>query len=176
MNCEVEGCESPVIARAMCSKHYKRWSVNGHTNLTMGKGCKDPLERLQFRSKRIGSCLEWQGQISNSGYGQTKLNGKYCSAHRLSWILHKGEIPEGMFVCHKCDNKRCVDPEHLYLADQSQNTQDAIERGLIKTGLESPLAKLTKRQIDQARAAVQPIKVLAKKFGVHWSTLYRAIQ
>lgn len=177
MSCTIDSCTNPAIARGMCHKHYKRWQINGHTGLNTGKGCTDPVERFKFLTKREqNGCLEWQGAIATNGYGQTKWNRVYFSAHKFSWTLHRGKVPDGMLVLHKCDNKRCVDPDHLYIGTVKQNTADAIARGQIKTGTAHPMSKLTEAQLAEARAAVEPIKVLAAKFGVHNATIYKALK
>lgn len=177
MTCAVANCKNDVIARGLCHKHYKRWQINGHTGITNGKGCTDPHERFRFLTKReANGCLEWQGPMGNSGYGQTKWRRVYFSAHKFSWTLHKGAVPDGLFVCHRCNNKRCVDPDHLYLGTQSQNTQDAIASGLIKTGERHPLSKLTDVQVAEARDSLEPKKQLAARFGVHTATIYKAMK
>lgn len=77
-------------------------------------------------------CWLWTGHIIKSGYGQfCPAKGVADGAHRYSYKIHKGEIPEGMFVCHKCNVKTCVNPEHLYLGSPLQNTQDAAKDGLM---------------------------------------------
>ena len=87
------------------------------------------LER-RFWSKvdNSGDCWEWRGAISKSGYGSFGAMGKTMRAHRMAWILARGEIPAGMCVCHSCDNKKCVRPEHLFLGTQRDNLDDAMKK------------------------------------------------
>ena len=129
--CKVDGCANKAsTGRGMCHKHYKRWQINGHTGLTNGAGCADARERLAFRGKRSESgCLEWSGSISARGYGQTKWNYRYYSVHRLSWELENGPIPDGMLVCHKCDNPKCFEVTHLCLGTHADNRQDCVAKG-----------------------------------------------
>jgi hypothetical protein len=75
----------------------------------------------------IDRCWEWLGCIS-LGYGHFSLNKKMIGAHRVSWILIHGDIPEGFDVLHKCDNKSCVNPNHLYLGTQADNNRDTVSR------------------------------------------------
>ena len=80
------------------------------------------------------TCWEWTGAIRRDGYGHMKVDKQYLSAHRLSWELHNGAIPEregfhGTVVMHTCDNKRCVNPAHLQLGAQSDNIKDCYNKG-----------------------------------------------
>lgn len=76
-------------------------------------------------------CWEWQGAL-RVGYGAIvgKINGtrKTLGAHRVSYELHKGPIPKGLFVCHSCDNRKCINPEHLWLGTGKDNMQDALRK------------------------------------------------
>ena len=83
-------------------------------------------------------CWEWQGNIS-AGYGRLKINGENVGAHRISWEIHNGSIPHGMYILHKCDNRRCVNPNHLYLGTQSDNISDREYRGPTTHGRPSRL-------------------------------------
>jgi hypothetical protein len=92
-----------------------------------------PLERLERYSERSDGCWNWVGAGTNPGgwttqYGALRVNGKNISAHRLAYELYVGPIPPGMFVCHHCDNKRCVRPDHLFLGTAKDNAQDYVRK------------------------------------------------
>jgi hypothetical protein len=69
-------------------------------------------------------CWNWTGSVWASGYGGAPHIGVVSAAHRVSWYLHNGKQPDGLMVCHKCNNKKCVNPDHLYLGTGSDNALD----------------------------------------------------
>lgn len=77
-------------------------------------------------------CWFWTGAVIGKGrkaHGVSYANGKRILAHRLSFIIHKDQIPEGLIICHHCDNPRCVNPDHLYAGTDQQNAMDKVRRG-----------------------------------------------
>lgn len=82
----------------------------------------------KVNSMQAGECWNWDGVISAHGYGDFWAFGRRQRAHRISWEIYYGKIPEGKLVLHKCDNKRCINPAHLYLGTNSDNMKDHIER------------------------------------------------
>ena len=92
-----------------------------------------------------GQCWEWTGAKVRDGYGlvgirNSEIDGKFTGAHRLSWYLYNGPIPNGLMVCHHCDNPGCVNPAHLFVSDRSGNMLDAYEKGRLTTSLEKAWA------------------------------------
>lgn len=82
---------------------------------------------LISKIKIVNDCWEWQFSL-RSGYGALKIKGKVCSTHRLSYETFIGIIPKGMFVCHKCDNRKCINPDHLFIGSQKDNMRDCLNK------------------------------------------------
>lgn len=104
--------------------------------------------------------------MNNKGYGTTFFNGKRYYAHRLSYLLNVGEIPEGMFVCHKCDTPSCIEPTHLFLGTPKDNTSDSVTKLRHAHGAKVITAKLSEE--DAVRVASDPrsFSDIARAFNV----------
>ena len=85
-------------------------------------------DRFFEKVEKSGECWLWVGALNSRGYGSFGFEGRRLGAHRFSYELHKGEIPEGMFVCHSCDVRNCVNPDHLWLGDNADNMKDMYQK------------------------------------------------
>jgi len=125
-------------------------------------------------------CWLWTGAMRGEGnYGAIAIDGKTFGAHRLSYLLHKGEIPEGMQVQHHCDVKECVNPDHLYVGTQKENMADMRRRSRSgytgSKGESHPSCKITEEIVREIRASSLLQKELCKKYGLRQSQISRII-
>lgn len=144
--CTVEECPRPRVGRGYCKKHYTRFMKHGDPLTT-----RPPVDPLEYGMRYFGEedpngCIEWTGSKFGTGYGKFMVDGKRYSAHRWSYERFIGPIPEGMVVRHKCDNRPCVNPEHLLVGTQRQNCEDTVERERTARGERSGMSKLTETE------------------------------
>lgn len=115
--CSVEDCDQVAHARTYCGKHYQRWRLTGRLTVKRILG-DDKARLLSWVDADVDApCWRWKGQISNGGYGLMSLTRKghqrMMSAHRVSYMLLVGPIPDGLTLDHLCRNRWCVNPDHL---------------------------------------------------------------
>lgn len=127
---------------------------------------KSLKDRLRAGCFKTGECWVWNKSVASSGYGQIRLNYKNLRANRASYMVFKGEIPDGMVIRHTCDNKLCINPEHLILGSCKQNSQDMVERDRQAKGERNGRCKLSESDVQAIKDSKLSYSQLAKQFGI----------
>lgn len=161
---------------------WQRWmEANSKSGGRVNCGCTRE-QRLFLRNvNKTSSCWLWEGSMGPNGYGRVVRNKKNIRDHRFSYTIFKGPIPKGLLVCHSCDIKLCVKPDHLWAGTSHDNIQDAYNKGS-KMGFRSmgPSRKLTANNVIEMRSSYIPrIKgrvFYARKFGVSRTAIDQVIQ
>lgn len=127
------------------------------------------LSYRQYLLKRINvdsnNCWNWTKYIMKNGYGRLTYENTQKLAHRFSYEIFIGKIVNDLFVLHKCDNKRCINPKHLYLGTQQQNIKDSMNRNLIQKGEIHYHAKISSIDVDEIRIKYSTRKYTQKQLG-----------
>lgn len=127
-------------------------------------------ERFWSKVEKSEDCWEWTGPKNNKGYGKFYFDGGGVYAHRFSLALDGAYVPNGLCVCHHCDNPLCVRPDHLWVGTQKENLQDMTNKGRRKPrshiGERNPNVKLTEADVSVIKGSLIPQVKLAKLFGV----------
>lgn len=140
-----------------------------------------------FWSKAVpvaSGCVEWQGSSLPRGYGIFRVpkTRRNMLAHRWAWQEQHGAVPAGLFVCHRCDNPRCVNVDHLFVGTPQDNAQDMIVKGrrVISASprMANGRAKLTDDDVNDIRTfrSYFSLRQLAKEFGVGASQIHRIVK
>ena len=119
-------------------------------------------------------CEEWRGYKLPHGYGQVRFNGKTCLAHRVAYCKHYGtQLSEisGKVVRHLCDNPSCINPEHLILGSNKDNSEDMVSRNRQAKGEKIGISKLTMEKVREIRDSSDVQRVLAERYGVNQSVI-----
>lgn len=114
-------------------------------------------------------CWVWNGTPRKNGYFRTTFSRKSEYVHRMSYIVFVGEIPKGMDVCHKCDNRKCCNPDHLFVGTRQDNMADAVAKGRQAKGFMLPITKLSKDAVSvilYRAISGEPYKNIATDFSV----------
>lgn len=123
-------------------------------------------------------CLLWVGGWTTKGYGLVSAKSagisKRLYAHRVSWSLRNGAIPAGMLVCHRCDTRACINPDHLFLGTPKDNIEDASRKGRMHQGERNYNAKLTEQDVADLRSGKATSSEIAAARGVTYGTAHKA--
>jgi len=118
-------------------------------------------ERFMQLVDKTAHCWFWKGAVHHSGYGSFNLNGQKRIAHTVAFEFFVGPIPAGKMVCHKCDVRLCVNPNHLFPGTAQDNVDDMVKKGRHRHG-----SKLTNEQARSIRFDRRSEKVIAKQFKI----------
>lgn len=166
-----------------CGEETTAAGSNLVRGLTQSCGCRGlSSRRLRYVSKdpRTG-CWNWTGSFQSGGYGEISVRGRKLRAHRYFWEDANGPIPAGLIVCHRCDNPKCVNPEHLFLGTHRDNCEDKVSKGRASAGkLERHgHAKLTVASVEEMRAQKEAegtsYRDLGRAFGVSETVARKAV-
>ena len=135
MRCTAIDCTDDAKMRGWCQKHYTRWRRHGDPEVVgpfrvPPHGPRRGLAQRWSEKVHVSpGCWEWKGARNEKGYGLIWTGSKLGKAHRVSWELHFGPIPDGLSVLHHCDNPPCVRPDHLWIGTSADNAQDRQAKG-----------------------------------------------
>ena len=121
-------------------------------------------------------CWIWMGTLALNGYGRLWMNKKRQSAHRASWKIYNGSIPNGMGILHRCDTKSCVNPHHLFLGTNKDNTQDAVKKNRQLKGESHGCAKLSEQEVKEIRKDNHTLRTIAIDYSISRRQILRIKQ
>lgn len=169
-----------------CGSAFHPWRGREKTSKSCSIACDRPrhtqamtythqdfLKQVNISSE----CWEWVGTINARGYGLFHFNKKSIRAHRYSFSSYRGSIPMGLFVCHVCDNRRCVRPSHLWVGTHNDNMKDMAQKGRANTRPKvhseaHPLSKITKEIARNIREDKRSGRKIAAEYSVSKSLVH----
>lgn len=177
----------------ICVQCGKDFQTQDHRPYSFcSKSCNSAYQNHVYKSNtpehfwaqvdKVGECWIWTGPLNKYGYGKTAWHGKQITAHRLAYELSHGPIPDGQCVCHTCDTRPCIRPDHLWLGSPAENTHDMMAkgRGAYQASELNGQAKFGWAEVDEIRRAYFTHELtrpqLAVKFHVAKGTIDKIIR
>lgn len=184
MQCAFTDCMRNAVSKGYCDKHYRRLLKNGNASDYGSRKVDEgnAIERFHRKYKIDKSgCWLWIGgtRLNSKGVPYSRHwtdDKKSIGGHRFSYELTHGFIPNGLYVCHKCDTPLCVNPYHLFVGTHHDNMRDMVQKGRSFVGRgENKIgrSKLTNNQAQQIRLMQIPQSKIAAIFGVSQTTIGR---
>lgn len=161
-------CGKEHLTRSSCLKNGSSQSCGCRMSFR-----KSTLDRFWENVCKSDKCWIWKGWILAIGYGGFSIKGKFIYAHRFSYEIHNGKIPDGKLICHTCDNRICVNPSHFFLGSHLDNSKDMVNKGRNKKGENVVNHKLKNEDIINIRCIRKEgisYNKIAQTFGISYST------
>lgn len=195
--CLVKNCDKIANenggCRGYCREHYRRLRRHGSLPILICCGRKPipPFDRIMAKViiDKKTSCWNFVGSLNRGGYGQVEvMGGKNVTVHRFMYEHFKDKVPEGLLVCHSCDNKKCCNPEHLWVGTCADNSKDMCRKGRSASGEKQGSCRLTVENVKLIRKIYTKYgkptvhknswcthQFLADEFGVALATICQVI-
>lgn len=180
--CSVLDCDNKAVARGYCNKHWKRWRTYGTptpdiTGRMRGAPIEDKLVEYSMPVTESG-CHLWLKRVNHAGYGQLYFRGDVWLAHRVSWTVWRGEIPDGLHVLHKCDTPACINPDHLFVGTNYDNVMDKVQKGRAKglAGDANPRSRLSDEDVAVLRRCSNTPEEIAALCGMSPAYIARVMR
>lgn len=160
------------LQRQYSTPHKNWWERDIYENraITKGMSVKEKLDFYSIPEPNTG-CWIWIGSLGANGYGNMILGGKTLPAHRISYEQYIGLIPKGMCVCHKCDVRSCINPDHLFIGTHKDNMSDAVQKGRIPKGEAQARSKLTEAQVIDIFNDERPRAEISRDYNISKPTI-----
>lgn len=181
--CTAPECSKPFFAKRLCKRHYERFrKFHRLHNINTSLDLSDPDRVMGWIKKNVAitenRCWEWQRSLAR-GYAVLRIKYKLYRGIRVVAHIHHGmPLDSALFVCHKCDNRKCLNPDHLFLGTNKDNILDAKQKGRTARGSGHGSAKLTEEQVVAIRLMHREgatLVELSRQFGIGSAGLHAIV-